>query len=55
MLEERGHTLSRSFEWSEKNIQKIMDVNSWLWKMTDELKQKGRSSVELLLFLFQKI
>lgn len=54
MLEERGHTLSRSFEWSEKNIQKIMDVNSWLWKMTDELKQEGRSSVELLLFLFQK-
>ena len=38
MLDDRCRTLNKSFEWTEKNIQKIMDVNSWLWKMTDEMK-----------------
>ena len=34
----RKNFLNRNFEWSETNIQKIMDVNAWLWKRTDELK-----------------
>lgn len=40
MLEDRAHALDRAFEWSEKNIQKMMDVNRWLWKMTDEMKKE---------------
>ena len=38
MLVDRCHVLNKTFEWTEKNIQKIMDVNCWLWKLTDEMK-----------------
>ncbi len=40
MLEDRCHALNETFEWTEKNIQKIMDVNSCLWKRTDEMKEQ---------------
>lgn len=38
MLEERTFSTD-DFEWSQENIQKIMDVNSWVWKKTDDLKK----------------
>lgn len=38
ILERRKEILDKTFEWNEVNIQKIMDVNSWIWKRTDELK-----------------
>ncbi|EID85036.1 hypothetical protein MSI_14190 [Treponema sp. JC4] len=37
ILEKRALTIN-AFDWSQENIQKIMDVNSWVWKKTDELK-----------------
>ena len=40
MLNDRRLTLNQQFEWNENNIQKILQVNSWLWKMTDELKKE---------------
>lgn len=39
MLKDRHFALNDHFEWNQKNIQKIMDVNSWLWKKYDELKK----------------
>ena len=38
MLRDRQTALNKNFEWNEKNIQKMMDVNSWIWKRTDEMK-----------------
>ena len=40
MLNDRCRALNNSFEWNEKNIQKIIDVNSWLWKRSDEMKKE---------------
>ena len=40
MLKERRWVLNNSFKWNEKNIQKILEVNSWLWEKTDELKKE---------------
>lgn len=40
MLEDRRYTLNENFEWSEANIQKMMDVNSWIWKMTAEMQDE---------------
>jgi hypothetical protein len=40
MLDDRCRTLNKTFEWTKKNIQKIMDVNSCLWKRTDEMKKE---------------
>lgn len=40
MLDDRCRALNKSFEWTKKNIQKIMDVNCWLWKCTDEMKKE---------------
>ena len=38
ILENRKEALNKTFEWNEANIQKIIDVNSWIWKRTGELK-----------------
>ena len=38
VLEDRKYDLNNTFNWNEKNIQKILEVNSWLWKRHDELK-----------------
>lgn len=38
IIEERCRALNENFEWSEKNVRKILEVNGWLWKMTGELK-----------------
>ena len=35
----RQNHLDHHFEWSEANIQKIMDVNGWVCKRSDELKR----------------
>lgn len=40
MLEDRCRTLNESFEWNKKNIEKILKVNNWLWRCTDELKKE---------------
>lgn len=40
MLEDRCRTLNNSFKWNKKNIEKILEVNNWLWKCTDELKKE---------------
>ena len=40
MLEDRCRTLNNSFKWNKKNIEKILEVNNWLWKSTDELKKE---------------
>lgn len=40
MLEDRCRTLNNSFKWNKKNIEKILKVNKWLWKNTDELKKE---------------
>ena len=40
MLEDRCRTLNNSFKWNKKNIEKILEVNNWLWKCTDELKKQ---------------
>ena len=40
MLEDRCRTLNNSFKWNKKNIEKILEVNNWLWKSTDELKKQ---------------
>lgn len=40
MLQDRYRTLNKNFEWSKDNIQKILEVNSWLWKCTNELKKE---------------
>ena len=40
MLEDRCRTLNNSFEWNKKNIEKILEVNNWLWKCTNELKKE---------------
>lgn len=40
MLEDRCRTLNNSFKWNKKNIEKILKVNNWLWKCTDELKKE---------------
>ena len=37
ILEKRAFTID-DFDRSQENIQKIMDVNSWVWKKTDEMK-----------------
>lgn len=39
MLNDRQNSLNQTFDWNEKNVQKIMDVNSWIWKRSNELKQ----------------
>ena len=39
MLNERCHTLNTNFEWSKNNILKMLEVNSWVWKRTDEMKK----------------
>ena len=38
ILENRRLALNCTFNWNEKNIQKIMEVNSWIWKRHEELK-----------------
>ena len=38
MIEDRCFALNKSFDWTEENVQKIMEVNSWFWKRTEELK-----------------
>ena len=38
MLEKRSFATD-DFDWNEDNIQKIMDVNTWVWKKTDDLKR----------------
>ena len=38
ILENRRLALNCTFNWNEKNIQKIMEVNSWIWKRNEELK-----------------
>ena len=40
MLQDRYMALNESFEWNKDNIQKILEVNKWLWKYTDELKNE---------------
>lgn len=40
MIEDRCRTLNNSFKWNKKNIEKILKVNKWLWKNTDELKKE---------------
>ena len=40
MLEDRCRTLNNRFKWNKKNIEKILEVNNWLWKSTDELKKE---------------
>lgn len=40
MLEDRCRTLNNSFKWNKKNIEKIMEVNNWVWKCTDVLKKE---------------
>ena len=40
MLQDRYRTLNKNFEWNKDNIQKILEVNSWLWKCTNELKKE---------------
>ena len=40
MLEDRCRTLNNSFKWNKKNSEKILEVNNWLWKCTDELKKE---------------
>lgn len=40
MLEDRRYALNENFEWSETNIQKMMDVNNWIWKMTAEMQDE---------------
>ena len=39
MLEDRQSVLDKGFEWNVTNIYKILEVNSWLWKKTDEMKK----------------
>ena len=34
----RRNLLNDSFEWNEKNIKKIMKINTCLWKRTEEMK-----------------
>ena len=38
MLENRQSVLDKDFKWNESNINKILEVNNWLWKKTDEMK-----------------
>lgn len=38
MLEDRQSVLDKGFEWNVTNINKILEVNSWLWKKTDAMK-----------------
>ena len=38
ILHDRKFILNDTFAWNEKNIQKIMEVNSWVWKRHEELK-----------------
>lgn len=40
MLEDRCRTLNNSFKWNKKKIEKILEVNNWLWKCTDVLKKE---------------
>lgn len=40
MLQDRYMALNENFEWNKDNIQKILEVNKWLWKYTDELKNE---------------
>jgi len=39
ILENRRHLQNSNFQWNEKNIQKIIEVNSWIWKRDAEMKQ----------------
>ena len=39
MLNERQYELNKTFSWTKKNVQKILDVNKWIWQKTDEMKQ----------------
>lgn len=50
ILENRAFTIDE-FDWSQENIQKIMNVNSWIWKKTDELK----NSLNTLSKAFQEL
>ena len=50
MLRERAFPTD-DFEWNQKNIQKLMDVNSWIWKKTNKLKEY----LETLSKAFQKL
>ena len=38
ILHDRKFILNDTFAWNEKNIQKIMEVNNWIWKRHAELK-----------------
>ena len=40
MLQDRYMALNENFEWKKDNIQKILEVNKWVWKCTDELKKE---------------
>ena len=39
MLVDRQHALDTSFVWTPENVQKTLEVNSWIWKKSNELKQ----------------
>lgn len=40
MLEDRHRCVGRkAFEWNEQNIQRILEVNGWLWKRWNEMKR----------------
>ena len=38
MLNQRQYELNKNFSWNKGNVQKILDVNKWLWQKTDEMK-----------------
>jgi hypothetical protein len=38
IFRDRKFILDFFFDWNEKNIQKMMEVNSWVWKRHEELK-----------------
>ena len=39
ILYDRKYILNSTFAWNDKNIKKIMEVNSWVWKRHEELKR----------------
>lgn len=39
MLEERQSVLDKGFEWNVSNINKILEVNNWIWRKTAEMKE----------------
>ena len=39
MLNDRQNALDETFVWTSENVQKMLDVNSWIWKRSEELKR----------------